>query len=177
MKKEQTWEFHFLNILEGFSQVLFKLIPKSKMNYESLYIFGSKGKMDDRECESSRDIVSQYCNPELRENMHTNLLQMERDARSLIYACSSCAAFSSRGLAPPNMLDDCEVSACWFTGSVLVLGNSFSLGLWDSSSAKTYTKQITKSDSMKLITKKNENLQTKLKTAHVITYNGAWLIT
>ena len=65
---------------------------------------------------------------------HTHLLQMEKSFLQSFYEVSSSLTTSSRGFAPPNILLVCEVSAIWLTGSFLVLGSSFSLGLWDSSS-------------------------------------------
>lgn len=44
----------------------------------------------------------------------------------LFYSFSN---FSSRGFAPPKIVDDCDVSARAFTGAVTVLGFSCNFGL------------------------------------------------
>lgn len=48
----------------------------------------------------------------------------------------SLSRFSSRGFAPPKIVDDCDVSASAFTGAVTVLGFSCNLGLPDVSEKK-----------------------------------------
>jgi len=66
--------------------------------------------------------------------------------RSGVYrACSSAPAagassppspsLRSTGRAPPNIFVCCSSLATWFTGSLMVLGNSFNLGLAAASSA------------------------------------------
>lgn len=53
----------------------------------------------------------------------------------LFYSLSS---FSSRGFAPPKIVDDCEVSARAFTGADTVLGFNINFGLPDVSETITH---------------------------------------